>query len=114
VKPIIDFEELLRAYFDCRKTKRWSKGALEFEIDYEHNLLDLYEGLISEKWNPGKSSCFIVTKPVCREIFAAPFRDRIVHHLLINRLNPYFEKYFIRDSYACREKKRNFCRNFKT
>ncbi|MEI6389433.1 MAG: reverse transcriptase/maturase family protein, partial [Spirochaetota bacterium] len=45
---------------------------------------------------------FIVEKPVKREIFAAGFSDRIVHHVLINRLNPYFEKAFIYDSYSCR------------
>ena len=99
------FEELLVAYFDCREHKRNSFGALEFEVDYEQNLLNLYEDLKSGKWLPGKSSCFIVKKPVIREIFAAPFRDRIVHHLLINRLSSYFEKYFIRDSFACRKEK---------
>ena len=99
------FEELLVAYFDCREHKRNSFGALEFEVDYEQNLLNLYEDLKSGKWLPGKFSCFIVKKPVIREIFAAPFRDRIVHHLLINRLSSCFEKYFIRDSFACRKEK---------
>ena len=50
----------------------------------------------------GKSIAFIVNHPVKREIFAADFRDRIVHHWLINKLNPLFEKEFIYDSYACR------------
>ena len=53
-------------------------------------------------YNPGKSIAFIVIKPVKREIFAANFRDRIVHHLIINKLNPLFEKEFIHDSFACR------------
>jgi hypothetical protein len=39
---------------------------------------------------------------VKREIFAADFRDRVVHHWLINKLNPLFEHLFIQDSYACR------------
>ena len=77
----------------------WSRN---FELNYEENLIRLYEDLKNRKWQPGKSQCFIVTKPVRREIFAAPFRDRIVHHILIGRLNTAFEKYFIRDSYACR------------
>jgi len=42
---------------------------------------------------------------VKREIFAADFSDRVVHHWLINKLNPYFEKEFIFDSYACRTAK---------
>ncbi|MFT6137818.1 MAG: hypothetical protein ACJAUJ_000904 [Salibacteraceae bacterium] len=43
-------------------------------------------------YEPGKSIAFIVHKPVQREIFAADFRDRVVHHLIINKLNPLFEK----------------------
>jgi hypothetical protein len=45
---------------------------------------------------------FVVDKPVKREIFAADFRDRVVHYLIINKLNPLFERAFIFDSYACR------------
>ena len=50
----------------------------------------------------GQSICFIVDKPVKREIFAADFRDRIVHHLIFNYINAIFEKHFIKDSYSCR------------
>ena len=95
-------EEVFEAYYECRKSKRYSYGALSFEANYEENLLELYTELKNQTWKCGKSTCFIVNEPVKREIFAAPFRDRIVHHILMNRLNPYFEKYFINDSYACR------------
>jgi len=37
-----------------------------------------------------------------REIFAADFRDRVVHHLLVGYLEPVYERMFIHDSYACR------------
>ena len=102
---VLTLEEVFEAYYECRKTKRYSKGALQFEINLEENLIQLYSQLITQEWRLGKSTCFIVTKPVRREIFAAPFRDRIVHHILIRRLNPAFEKYFIHDSYACRKQK---------
>ena len=46
-----------------------------------------------------------VNKPVKREIFAANFRDRVIHHFLIQRINPLFESVFITDSYACRKGK---------
>lgn len=101
----INFEKLLKLYFECRKNKRYSFGALTFEIDYENNLLKLYNELILKRWTPGACNCFIVKKPVVREIFAAPFKDRIVHHILINELNPCFEKKFIKDSFACRQNK---------
>jgi RNA-directed DNA polymerase len=53
-------------------------------------------------YRPGRSLAFIVNKPVKREIFAADFRDRVVHHLIVNKINHLFEREFIHDSYACR------------
>ena len=47
----------------------------------------------------------MVTKPKAREIFAADFRDRIVHHVLVGYLEPIFERKFIDQSYACRKNK---------
>ena len=101
----LTIEEVFEAYYECRRTKRYSSGALSFESNLEDNLLKLYQELVSRSWSPGRSSCFIVTYPVRREIFAAPFRDRIVHHILIHRLEKSFERYFIRTSFACRKGK---------
>ena len=99
---MISIEKLFELYFECRKTKRRATGALAFEIDYEENLLELCDELNQRTWKPGACNCFIVEKPVKREIFAAPFKDRIVHHILIDALNPCFERFFIKDSFACR------------
>ncbi len=98
----ITLYELFEAYFNCRSNKRRTNNALAFEVDYENNLIKLLKEINSGLYKPGKSIAFIVVKPVKREIFAANFRDRIVHHLIINKLNPLFEKEFIFDSYACR------------
>lgn len=101
VSPI-PVEELFQAYIDCRQHKRNTVNALVFEIDYENNLMTLCEEINNDTYQPGKSIAFIVNKPVKREIFAADFRDRVVHHLIINKLNTLFEKEFIHDSCACR------------
>jgi RNA-directed DNA polymerase len=95
------FPELVQAYFDCRRTKRNSASALEFEINLEHNLRDLYDQLIDGSYAPGRSICFVITRPKPREVWAADFRDRIVHHLLHNRVAPRFHNSFIADSCAC-------------
>ncbi|MBM3435246.1 MAG: hypothetical protein FJY07_03390 [Bacteroidetes bacterium] len=95
-------EELFAAYFECRKNKRNTINALLFEKNFEKNLFHLKDEIISGCYQPGRCIAFIVNKPVKREIFAADFRDRVVHHWLINKLNPLFEKIFITDSYACR------------
>jgi RNA-directed DNA polymerase len=95
-------EEIFIAYFECRKNKRNTINALAFEKHFERNLFHLEEEIQNGYYNPGRSIAFIVNKPVKREIFAADFRDRVVHHWLINKLNPLFERIFINDSYACR------------
>ncbi len=101
-KREVDIEELFYAYFSCRKNKRNTHNALKFEVDYEYNLFLLKEEIENGTYSPGRSIAFIVNKPVKREIFAADFRDRVVHHWLINKLNPLFENLFIPNSYACR------------
>jgi retron-type reverse transcriptase len=105
LKPTLALAELFEAYANCRSTKRNTLNALAFEMDYEVNLLKLCAEINDGSYQPGKSIAFIVNKPVKREIFAADFRDRVVHHLIINKLNPLFEKTFIHDSYACRKGK---------
>ena len=102
IKEGFTLEAVFEAYFDCRKNKRNTINALAFELDYESNLIQLWNDLNDGSYRLGKSIAFIVHKPVQREIFAADFRDRVVHHLIINKLNPLFEKEFIQDSYACR------------
>jgi retron-type reverse transcriptase len=97
--------DLFQAYYDARQNKRNTVNALAFEIDYERKLFELHQEISERRYRPGQSICFIVNHPVKREIFAATFRDRVVHHLLFNYLNPLCERLFIYDSYACRTDK---------
>ena len=94
--------DLFRAYFDARINKRRTANALAFENGYEEKLFKLCDEIANREYAIGQSICFIVDKPVKREIFAADFRDRIVHHLIFNYINALFEKHFIKDSYSCR------------
>ncbi|MGF6669161.1 RNA-directed DNA polymerase [Pseudomonas monsensis] len=95
------FEDLVQAYYDCRRNKRNTASARHFEKDMEINLLELHDDLIAGTYRPGRSICFVVTRPKAREVWAAAFRDRVVHHLLYNRVAPRFYASFIADSCAC-------------
>lgn len=97
-RPKIELSELFEAYVACRKNKRHTANALAFEIDYERRLVQLWEEINSGAYEPSRSIAFTIDQPVKREIFAADFRDRVVHHLLIDKLNPLFERQFIYDS----------------
>jgi len=98
---VCTFDELIQAYLDCRRNKRSKASALEFEAHLERNLCDLYEELTIGSYQPGRSICFVVTHPKPREIWAAKFRDRVVHHLLYNQIAPRFYASFTADSCAC-------------
>lgn len=89
------------AYRDCRKAKRNSASALAFEAHLERNLCTLYGELIDGSYRPGRSICFVITRPKAREVWAADFADRVVHHLLYNHIAPRFHAAFTADSCAC-------------
>ena len=97
--------DVFQAYFDARKNKRNTINALAFEKHFESKLFQLIDEISNYQYTPKPSICFIVNKPVKREIFAADFRDRVVHHLIYNYIAPIFEKTFINDSYSCRKGK---------
>lgn len=101
----LSLENLYRQYYHCRKNKRNTTNALRFEVAQEKNLLALREALSSHTYRPGRSVCFFATRPKLREIFAADFRDRVVHHVLVDYLERIWEPIFIHDSYACRKGK---------
>ena len=104
-KNIIPLVDLFKAYYSCRKNKRNTINALAFELNLEEELIKLKEALESGTYTISNSIAFVVDKPVKREIFAANFRDRVVHHLLIQKMNAVFEPHFVYDSYACRKGK---------
>lgn len=97
----LPFAELVRAYLDCRRLKRNTPAALTFEERLEPNLVQLHDELAAGTYTIGRSICFVVTRPRPREVWAADFRDRIVHHLLYNRIAPAIHASFIHDSCAC-------------
>ncbi len=95
-------EKIFEAYLACRETKKNTANALKFEINREKNLFKLLRELQQGSYKISRHICFIVKEPKPREIFAADFRDRIVHHLLCNEIYQLFEIDFIENSFANR------------
>lgn len=93
-------KDLYIAYYDCRKNKRNTLNALDFEQNLEENIISLYNELLNWTYKIWTSICFISRYPKPREIFAANFRDRIVHHLLYNKIEKVFSRTFVYDSSA--------------
>ena len=95
------YDEVSAAFDDCLKHKKHTKGAKKFLLDKVSNLIALTDEINSRTYTIGVSEAFVITDPKIREVFAANFRDRIIHHLVIRELEPYFEKYFVRDTFSC-------------
>lgn len=98
----ITLESVFEAYYDCRRHKRRTANQAVSELDYEDNLVELWRDINERRYEIGKSICFAVTRPKLREVFAADFRDRVVHHIVMQRLEPLMEEVFIEDNYNCR------------
>lgn len=94
-------EDVFHAYYDCRKSKRNSWNALKFEENLERNLIQLHKELREMTWEPSRLSCFVVTFPKPREIWASDFRDRVAQYVFYNRWKDRFHNSFIYDTYAC-------------
>ena len=99
------FEALHAAWLNCRRGKSGKPARWAFEADLERQLLALTGELADRRYQPSPSVCFITDQPKRREIFAAAFRDRVVHHRVVGLLEPFWERRFIHDSYACRRGK---------
>jgi len=102
---IVGFDNLLVAERRAARGKRDRPSVARFEFYLEGELLALQEVLSCGTYRPGGYFTFEVRDPKRREICAASFRDRVVHHAVCDLLEPYFERRAISDSYACRRGK---------
>ena len=99
-EKIYSIENLLVAYLKAKKGKTQKHYVIKFEKDLENNLLKLSEELRLQTYQPRLLKTFIVRDPKTRKISKSKFRDRIIHHALVNVIGYIFQKSFIYDSYA--------------
>jgi RNA-directed DNA polymerase len=104
-KKVCDYDNLVLAWRKARKGKTRKPYVLEFQENIIDNLDLLQRELIDEVYFPRPLKTFILRDPKTRKISKAHFRDRIVHHAIINLLEPIYEKIFINDCCANRKTK---------
>ena len=98
-------DQLYKAYLDARKGKRRTSDEQRFEMVMFEGIQMLAQTILLREYQPRQGIAFIVRDPVVREIFAAPFVDRVVHHFLYNMVAEWWDRRFINDSYSCRKGK---------
>ena len=102
---MFSFQNIYNAYQKCKKNKTNTVSVLQFEQNLLENIWQLGNDLQSRRYKIGRSICFLTHSPKLREVFAADFRDRIVHHILVDEIEEFYERKFIYDTYNNRKKK---------
>lgn len=97
------FENLLLAYYKARKGKRHRDAVARFELNREAALLSLQTALLNGQYQPGAYRQFRIYDKKARIISAAPFSDRVVHHAIMNVVQPLLEPMLYEHCYACRQ-----------
>ena len=95
--------DLYIAFYDAARHKHKMAYVQKFERNLRANLEELCDDLINRRYQAQPSKCFVIDYPKKREVFAAMFRDRIVHHLYFRYTHQMYERTFIADSYSCIE-----------
>jgi len=102
---LVSFKNLLDAYRKARQGKRSSLAVAEFGLNLERELLSLQRELQEGSYRTSDYRLFTIYERKPRVIAATPFRDRVVHHAVMNCIEPALDRTFIADSYACRRGK---------
>jgi RNA-directed DNA polymerase len=104
-EKLCDYDNLMKAFAKSFRGLRKKELNSEYYFFLEGNLLSLQSKLKSKTYLPSKYRYFNIYEPKERLISVAGFEDRIVHHALVNVLEPIYERIFIYDSYATRKEK---------
>jgi len=102
---IIDYNNIRLAFLKTLRGNRSSPSAVNYCRNIDKNLASLREKMIALNCEWGAYHSFLITDPKLRIISTAPFEQRIMHHTIMNVLEPIIERSLIHHSYACRKKK---------
>ena len=99
---IYSYNNLILAYKKAKQRKSSKQYVIDFQKNEYNNLLDIKNALETQTYKPSKLTKIIIRDPKTRTINKSRFKDRIVHHAIVNILEPIYEKVFINDNYANR------------
>ena len=105
-QTIISLDNLRLADKKAQVGKKQQPGVIEHKKKVEENLQALHQMLLNKKYRTSEYTRFLIFEPKEREIFRLPyFPDRIVHHAIMNVLEPIFVKCFVAQTYSCIKKR---------
>lgn len=102
---IISYENIRLAWLKARRHKSSKNVVRKFSKNVDKNLHQVQKNLKAKPAILSKYSQFTIYEPKERLISVVPFIDRVMHHAIMNVLEPVFERQFIFHTYACRKGK---------
>lgn len=102
---ICDFDNLMGAYRDAARDKRYREEVIAFTLNLGENLHQIQRELLDMAYTVGPYREFYVRFPKPRLVMALGFRDRVVQWAIYRQINPYLDKRYITHSYGCRRDK---------
>jgi hypothetical protein len=100
-----DYDNLRLAWWKAHRRKSLRPDAIGFGNHLETELEAMRLALREETVRVGDSRYFRIFDPKERLICAASFRERVLHHAIMNVCEPVFDRRQIDDSHACRKDK---------
>lgn len=99
---IISEENLMAADAIARKGKSKQYGIKVHDRNREGNIKLLHQDLLEGRYRTSAYTTFKIYEPKEREVFRLPYYpDRIMHHAIMNVLEPIFVSCFTADTYSC-------------
>lgn len=101
-EDICSIDNLELADFKARKGKRTRKDVILHDTEKDLNILKLNEALLNKTFRTSEYKTFKIFEGKERVISSLPYYpDRIVHHAIMNKLEPIFTSLFISSTYSC-------------
>ena len=99
---LVAYDNLLLATWKAARGKRRRPAVSRFLTDLDGALERLARSILDGTAPRGACRRFIIHDPKRREITAVCFADRVLHHAILNRAEPRFERMLVDSTYACR------------
>ena len=99
---IIETRNLYLAAKKAFRGKKFKQTTAPFYFNLENEILTIQRRLSDRSYHPSSYKIFKIYEPKERNICCAKFQDRVVHHAIMNILEPVFERRLINETYACR------------
>ena len=104
-EQIIDPANIRHAWLRCLRGKRRKAEVIRFSRDLDDRLREIHRRLSALEPQWGDYESFVVREPKTRIISAVALDQRIMHHAIMNVLEPIFDRHLVYHTYACRKGK---------